>query len=605
MLTPNFFSLFGTFVFFFPFFSLFFVSEKKKYFLFLVFLLISSYSLLFVILQFFKIFYHSNLLFSAILFDLLFLIFFLKKRKEKRIIFPNLKEFFFLALLILISFLNLYQVHWKYTGKINLATDLSPVYHEVKNMKYPYPYFSDEWYAIAFVKEIIKSKKLPLWDPLNNNFFYNFEMFFHSFLAEIFLLLKIQPLVHYTLLSIFINALIILLVYLFLRVNNLPRSSSAIFSLSCLYLTCGANLPGFWHLIPVHLGIVYSLLGFCFLATGSLLMAFGALIATFLFYPPLFPFLATAIFVFIVFESCQKIGVKKTLLRTIFFLVSFVIFFFVLYQLSLNSPLSHLIKYIQNRLIYTSFYGEGFITKIAFYHIIPFVLIPFGFWGMIVFLFKKEKLWLLFPLLMGILWWFFYSFTSKRFLIEFERLVFLTSILFVIVAGFGWEDIKSYLKRIKGREWQRFLKYVEIMAILFFILAIPFYTRREGWRNIIVENPVNRQVFYPKAPANNYLTDDDLNLFKDIKNKTFLSLPWKGTVIGVATDNSPLIAKEGTLSKGDIRVIYSFLDGNCEKKRDIVNKLKIEYIYLTDVNCPGFRKVGESKEGLVLYQVER
>jgi hypothetical protein len=215
----------------------------------------------------------------------------------------------------------------------------------------------------------------------------------------------------------------------------------------------------------------------------------------------------------------------------------------------------------------------------------------------------KEKKWLFSVALLGTVFWLFYSFTIKRFLIEYERVVFFTSIIVTIISGFGIEKFKDYLNQKYNKIDWHFLRYLKIGIIVMFLILIPFYTRRESWKTVILTNVYNGVVSYPKAPANNYLTEDDIRIFKDIKNKRFLSLGWKGTVVSIVTENYPIVAKEGTLSAGEEKTIYEFLQAGCDRKRSIAKKIKIDYIYLHDFDCSGFEKVDDSKEGLVLYKI--
>jgi hypothetical protein len=585
----------GIFLVIVPFVLLGLFLDKKRGFVSILFFLCLFFSVLFFLTQLLGIFTYWVVISLFALTDMaiLYFYFFIKKKGLK---IPKID--WILVVVVLIAVGNLYQVHYNYTGKINLAVDTEVGYHEVKNMKYVYPYFSDEWYAVSLIKETINSQSLAFKNPLDNSFFLNLQVFFHSFVAGIILILGLDPLTQYVLVSLAFNVLIIVLVYIFLRIRNVPKLVSAISSLSILYITCGANLPGIWNFIPVHMGIIFSLFGFCFLALNSIFMVVLSLVLVFLFYPPISIFLGMGFIVYL-FEKFYKKDGKFLKIFSYSLIVSFVAIPLA-YLILMVSPLAGFIEHLISRVFYSSFYGPN-LTNINFYNIIPLPIILFALFGMI-FVFKNKK-WFFSIFLLGLIFWIFYSFTTKRFLIEFERVVFITSIIIAIISGFGIEQFKNYLNQKYKNINYKVIKYVEVFVVLLFLLFIPFYTQRENWKTITLINIYNRAISYPKAPANNYLTEEDLKIFENIKNKRFLSLGWKGTVISTATDNYPIVAKEGTLSLGEEITVREFLDASCEIKKRIAEKRKIDYIYLHNFSCPGFKKIDESKEKLVLYEV--
>jgi len=582
---------------------------KKRGFVYILFFSIIFQTFLAISTQFFGVFYYRVILGANLLAVLILLVCFSLGNKlfsgyqapcvlrPAKSSLPRVKDIDWIFFIVaIISVLTLYQVHYNYTGKFNMANDVLFQYREAKNMKYVYPYFSDEWYAVALVKESINNHSLPLTNPFDNSFFVNPEIVFHSFIAEIILFLGLDPLTQYTALSIFINTLIVLLAYLFLRINNVSKLVSAISSLSILYITSASNLPGIWNLIPVTLGVVLSLIGFCFLALSEAKPHLGGLaslagVFVFLFYPPLFVFYGAALLA----------HSKKSRI--------FIILFFIVATLSVASLFfasGDALNYIFSNLFYRSFTGD-FMPQFNFYDIMPWPIILLAVFGL-YYVFKniatlRNKKWLFFQLILGVIFWIFYVFSNYRIIIGYERAVFFTSIIVALISGFGIEEIKKYLS-LRFEKIRPGFKYVEAGVVILFLFLILFYTERENWRKLILSNSSIQAYSIPMAPANNYLTDEDLRIFKNIKQKKFFSIPWKGTVIGVATNNYPVATKGGTITMDPKNpIIYQqFLDYNCEKKNQFAKDKNLDYVYSMPFLCSNFEKVDESSEGFVLYR---
>lgn len=378
--------------------------DKKKGFVYILFFSILFQALLAILTQAFGIFHYSVAFTAILLADIAVIIYWLGKKSHLGKFPPPLKlrraskiDWLLLAV-IAISFLMLCQVHYRYTGEISVVSDTTAVYHQVKNMEYVYPYFSDEWYAVSLIKYSIASHSLPFKNPLDGYSLINFEVFFHSFLSEIFLILGLNPLTQYNLVSLFFNILIIALAYIFLRFCNISKISSAISSLAILYITCGANFPGTWHLLPITLGILLLFAGFCFIEFGNLKLSVLSFIAVSLFYPPFFIFFGLGLLVFL-FQKLKDgpwyplgrvLKLDKNILKKIsYFAFAAILIIPTAYIVLMISPWSSSVNYIASRLFFVSFAGS-YIPRYSLYDVIPIPIILLALAGLYP-VYKKRK----------------------------------------------------------------------------------------------------------------------------------------------------------------------------------------------------------------------
>src|SRR3989344_7204314 len=546
-----------------PFLLIIRFDDKRKGFFYVLSFLIFFHLLSGIVTQFFGIFNYWIVIFINLILSVVILI----KTDYKKLIknAKTLKIDWVLIFAIIILLIELFSVHYNYSGKIATINGVE----EVRNMRYAYPYYSDEWSAVSFIKYSIEYGKLPFANPLwHNSYFPNLEFAFHSFLSGLFLLLDLNPLINYGLFALFFGILICIIVYFVLRLNNADKLPSAIAVLSIPYIVNSSNLPGIWYLIPLSLGIICLLLSFVFISIKDTKMLLFTSFLTLIFYPPLFVLsFASLIFYILFFDIKRKEKIKYIgIYLLICFIASLIISF---------------------KLILASFEDFSFFdaSKIN-------ILKEKEIW---------KKSWLMGPILIGLSYWMVYSFVFWRFIIEYQRAVVATSVLIVIFSGFGINHAVNYIKK-KGFVNDKVLNSVFVSILIIFLFFSFFYTQRDNWNDLKLYSNGNK-IGDPAPPANNYLIEDDLRLFKNIKNSSFIAPAWKGLVIGTATRNYPLESKQSTITNAILKY-NDFINSDCNSKIRLAKEYRIDYVYSSQFNCSGFNLIDKSKEGLFLYEVK-
>jgi len=574
-----------------PFLLIYRFKDKKIGFAYILSFIIVFQLIIAVITQLFGIFNYWTVLIVN------FIIFLVVIWKINFIIlvnsFKRLKIDWILIFVILVILISLVSIHYDYTGEV---TSVLKPYNYVENMKYVYPYFSDEWSAVSFIKYSISFGKLPLKNPLwYNTPFSNLELPFHSFSSEIFFILNLDPLIQYNLLSIFSGLIICILIYFILRINNIPKLISAITSLSALYIVNGANLPGLWTFIPIILGMILMLMGFLFMSIKNTKMALFLCFLTLIFYPPLFVFYAASFLVYILFTELPKTEKVKSLKYFVFISILSGIMLFLLVYFTKDSFIDSLV-YISSKLFYKTF-TQYAIPDFSIWKIVPVLSLFFAFIGL-----KNinKKYWLIFPISIGGIYWIVYSRVFWRFIIEYERVVFSCSVLIIILSGFGIYYFVEYFKSFDILQKYKILEILQILILIGFLISAFNYSERNNWKELKLHS-LDGGIYNPASPANVYLHKDDLKLFNFEKNN-FLSPPWKGTVIGVSTNNYPLLSKPSVITNL-IGNYFEFMTVDCNEKTKIAREKNIDYIYSSEFECDGFELEGVSFEGFYLYKV--
>ncbi len=481
---------------------------------------------------------------------------------------------------ILVIIFQLSALHFNYSGEVR-TTDGVKV---EENMRYLYPYFSDEWITASVSDYSIQNHSLPLVNPLDEGKeFPNLLVFFHSFISEIFLILNINPVIGFAFVSILSGVSICLIFYILLRSLKISIFASSISMLSVPYITNGANLPGIWFLMPFIISCVVFLLSLSLYFLSEKRMALLSSVFSFILYPPIIVFIfPILIFGKILFSLKKKVYITIVLAAVSIFLIGLV-------AISLKSLG---VFELAASYIFRSNLVHG-IPSYNIFNVLPLFSIPFIILGLVS-IYKKKIYLILIPVVVGIIFWIVYTSTTTVFIIEYSRIVVLTSIFLMITSGFGYEWLILKYKVLQSVVF----KIVVISIFIFLSFLYPIYN---SWDRLVLQTN-DGEIIYPAQPINKYLIQDDLDLFDGITKSKFISPEWKGLVIGVATKNFPLYSKSSTMEVKSLSY-YNFLGSNCKSREDYIKQFDIEYVYILKTDCPNYIEIGTSKEGLYLYQV--
>lgn len=500
---------------------------------------------------------------------------------------PSKINLFAIFTITLVLF-QLASIHFFYSGVISTTQGFEVVERD-RNL---YPYFSDEWVGVSFVNHSIRTGELPLVNAIFENIpFINPFVAFYSATAELFLILDLDPVSQFAYVPLISTFLLLLSLYLYLSSILKDRFSPYIAILAAPLIMNGSNLPGLWFHMPFLGGLTLFMLALTAhqLNRGNQFWI-ASLIALFL-YPPLVVFIApVAIWVLFRSKFDRKILIKFSAL----FVGAILILFAVLAS---SFDFKSIYSFITDVAIRTNML-DG-IPSYPIWVILPIPILVLGVIGMLSAM-KEKRFEIILPLIVGGLLWVFYTYSRIVIIIDHPRTVVITSVFLVLFSSIGFSAVFDALN----------LKYPGLKKFLLVAVAISFASTlltypNMKWVNLMLQVPSDNGIslITPASPVTNYLTADDLRLFEDIKEERFISHPWKGLVIGVATNNYPLESKTSTIS--NLHYPYSsFVLLGCDEKSDIAIKYKIAFVYTPAFNCPGFTEIGSSSERYYLYKVQ-
>lgn len=493
---------------------------------------------------------------------------------------------------------QLYAVHFSYTGIV--STIRGEEY--VVDSAYPYPLYSDEWISVAMVKQMSTENSLPFTHPFTGASYNNFLFIFQILIAHLSVLIGGTLTTTYVWLGIGVNMLIVLMMLLWWRAQKISWGIATLGVLLVPYIANSSNLPMLWYVLPWNVGFLLLLCGYVLMRYQQKWLAIGACVTAVMVYPPYIVFIIPILFVY----TRSFIGTIRR--RTMYTLVSLAIgaplVFMMLVSMVTTLSFSTVAQKFFSIMVRPLNSSAGLPPTFFLWHVLPYITIPFALYA--AYRYQKELRLFLVPIALGLLWWMLNGLVDITVLIDYHRVVNLTSLLIFMISIVGmqavWAEVSKKITIINASQVQIVICGVMLMC---FLILVPGYTTRDGWRvftTTVRDSDGLARVHAPASPVNRYVHPDDLRIFETLSEERFLSVGWKGLVLGVLTDNIPVFTKPSTITVNAVPYVR-FMTASCHEKMSMLQKAQVSYVYIPKIECDGFEIVDKSAEGLYLMRV--
>lgn len=501
-----------------------------------------------------------------------------------------------LFIALVFCFFLVYKVHFAYPHEfINPETATL-----VNATKYPFPFHNDEWAHLAVGLAIAEERKLNF-NPYLAEQTADRELGFHLFLASIFLLPGINPVLVYQYLAplfLAINALLLFFLVYKLTKNYWIGLFSILFFAS---IKSNLNILGNWFFTPLTFTLFMIFLYFYFFTKAIdskkislLFLALSLLI--FLIGILIYPFAAILmVLVSIIYALTKPDFIKENWKYLAIAGVIGVIIVLVVVRLYFwTGTLAGTYQKFFSELIFKKGWTvlEHTYSLISFYGVVPLVLAVIG--SIYLFLKKKNLLFIIWPglLLLNLIIFVLFDF-SLFFPYQRNFLYLLIGLAPLSAMGLYWivEMLFNYSKKyvFKKKKYSTALCIILVIIILFFTFNNYYKTEPQKFSlHRVINQPEYQALLWLKnhyEPYNKVLT------------KPFLS----ATIYPISR-NRVVGMMPSSLEGGPYARTYDFFNGNCDFKKKIVNEEEVNFVISSEeLNCDFLGKV-YYKDGVNIYK---
>ncbi len=320
-------------------------------------------------------------------------------------------------------------------------------------------------------------------NPLDaNKSFPNPLVVFYSLTAILFFIFGINPLTGWALFALINGLIVCILIYLISRKLGAGLFASCIAMLSVPLITNGTNAPGIWFFVPFIGSITVVLAGILLTLNKKTLLSMLAYAFSLMLYPPMILFVVPAIVGSILHNTHSR---TKIFLAGLGALIcgSGLISIFLSQQYGWNQAFHLLTSWIIRQNL------DGGIPLLSIWYIIPIPLPIIAAIGIIISAKNKIDV-LLLPLFVGLVMWVVYAYIPQTFIIDYSRVVVITSILLMPFIGLGTDKLFFLLSKLysyTGSQLDsRLVMTIKLIIIFFFLILASKYPSSNNWSKLVL-----------------------------------------------------------------------------------------------------------------------